>query len=54
MSERVKADSLITLHYRIASSDGIEFVGTFDSTPATLLLGSGELAPPLERCARCQ
>lgn len=52
MNERVKADSLITLHYSIASGDAgeTEFVGTFDSTPATLQLGSGELAPALERC----
>lgn len=52
MSERVKADSFITLHYRVTSADDsqTEFVGTFDSTPATLQLGSGELAPALERC----
>lgn len=50
MTERVKPDSLITLNYRIASSDGIEFVGTFASTPATLQMGNGELAPALERC----
>lgn len=51
MTERVKPDSLITLNYRIAnSSDDVEFIGTFDSTPATLQLGNGELAPALERC----
>ncbi|MFA6310414.1 MAG: FKBP-type peptidyl-prolyl cis-trans isomerase [Sterolibacterium sp.] len=50
MSERVKRDSLVTLHYRVASGDGAELLGTFDATPATLQLGSGELAPPLEAC----
>jgi FKBP-type peptidyl-prolyl cis-trans isomerase SlpA len=48
MSETVKPDSLVTLHYRLATVDDIEIVSTFDATPATLQLGSGELAPPLE------
>ena len=50
MSECVKPDSLITLHYRLATDDDVELVSTFDSSPATLQLGSGELAPPLEAC----
>lgn len=50
MTERVKPDSLITLNYRIATADDIELIGTFESTPATLQLGSGELAPTLESC----
>lgn len=50
MSETIKPDSLITLHYRVANSDDVELVTTFDATPATLQLGSGELAPPLEQC----
>lgn len=50
MTERVKLDSLITLNYRIALADDTELIGTFDSTPATLQLGSGELAPTLESC----
>lgn len=50
MSEHVKADSLVTLNYRIASTDGVEFIGTFDSAPAVLQLGSGELSPALEHC----
>lgn len=50
MSETIGHDSLITLHYRIANGDDVELVTTFDSTPATLQLGSGELAPPLEMC----
>jgi FKBP-type peptidyl-prolyl cis-trans isomerase SlpA len=50
MSEIVRAGNLITLHYRVATGDDTELVSTFDSTPATLQLGSGELAPPLEHC----
>lgn len=48
--EYVEANSLVTLHYRIASTDNIEMVSTFDATPATLQLGNGELAPTLEAC----
>ena len=50
MTDRVKLDSLVTLHYRVATGDDIEVIATFGSTPATLQLGSGELAPPLEAC----
>jgi len=50
MSETVKEDSLLTLHYRLALADDSELVSTFDARPATLQLGSGELAPVLERC----
>lgn len=50
MTERVRLDSLVTLHYRVATGDDIEVIATFGSTPATLQLGSGELAPPLEAC----
>lgn len=50
MSQRVKRDSLVTLNYRVASEDDTELIGTFGSTPATLQLGNGELAPPLEAC----
>ena len=45
----VQPDSLITLHYRIATPDGQPLIDTFRSTPATLQLGVGELAPTLER-----
>ena len=48
----VKSDSLVTLHYRILSAEGIEFVSTFDATPATLQLGSNELAATLEQCLK--
>ncbi|MEW6164070.1 MAG: FKBP-type peptidyl-prolyl cis-trans isomerase [Pseudomonadota bacterium] len=50
MSERVKPDSLVTLHYRVATADDTEVVATFGATPATLQLGSGELSPSLEAC----
>ncbi len=50
MTERVTSDSLVTLHYRIASLDNIEMVSTFAATPATLQLGNGELAATLEAC----
>ncbi|MDP1609936.1 MAG: FKBP-type peptidyl-prolyl cis-trans isomerase [Sulfuritalea sp.] len=50
MTETVRAGNLITLHYRVATGDDTDLVSTFDSTPATLQLGSGELAPPLEHC----
>ncbi|WP_126445966.1 FKBP-type peptidyl-prolyl cis-trans isomerase [Sulfuricystis multivorans] len=50
MTERVKLDDLVTLHYRVATADDIEIVSTFGATPATLQLGSGELAPTLEAC----
>ena len=50
MNAAVKSDSLVTLHYRISSPEGNEFVTTFNATPATLQLGNGELAATLERC----
>lgn len=46
----VLADSYLTLHYRLADLAGAEFVSTFDLSPATLQMGSGQLAEPLERC----
>jgi FKBP-type peptidyl-prolyl cis-trans isomerase SlpA len=45
---RIKRDSLVTLHYRIATADDTEVISTFGTTPATLQLGSGELVPTLE------
>ena len=49
MNETVKEHSLLTLHYRLATADDNELVSTFGAKPATLQLGSGELAPVLER-----
>jgi len=48
----VGANSHITLHYRIclAEPPHAEVLSTFGGNPATLVLGSGELAPNLERC----
>jgi FKBP-type peptidyl-prolyl cis-trans isomerase SlpA len=50
MNDRVKADSLVTLHYRLATADDTELVSTFGGNPSTLQLGNGELAPTLETC----
>ncbi|MBU0752067.1 MAG: FKBP-type peptidyl-prolyl cis-trans isomerase [Gammaproteobacteria bacterium] len=50
MSDQVKPDSLVTLHYRLATADDTELVSTFAGGPATLQLGAGELAPTLEAC----
>lgn len=50
MTQIVKPGSLVTLNYRIALSDDTELISTFHSAPATLQLGGGELAPPLEKC----
>lgn len=44
----VAADSFLTLHYRIATAAGEEFVSTFGLSPATLQMGSGQLNPLLE------
>ena len=46
----VRADSYLTLRYRICLPDGTEAVSTFGMGPATLALGTGQLADPLEKC----
>ena len=48
----VGPSSHLTLHYRIALADPphAEVLSTFGGNPATLVLGSGELAPALEHC----
>lgn len=46
----VRPDSYLTLHYRISTLDGEEFLSTFDMSPATLQMGSGQLADTLEAC----
>ena len=48
MTATVLADSFLTLHYRITALDGDEFLSTFDMSPATLQMGSGQLAENLE------
>lgn len=40
--------SFLTLHYRLAGPDGADIVNTFHDKPATLSLGTGELAPAME------
>lgn len=45
----IRPDSHVTLHYRLALEDGNDVVNTFNDRPATLLLGSGQLAAPLEQ-----
>lgn len=44
----VTEGAFLTLHYRLSSADGREIVTTFNDSPATLQLGSGQLAPFLE------
>ncbi len=44
----VEAGSFLTLHYRLAGPDGADLINTFDDKPATLSLGTGELAPAVE------
>lgn len=46
----VTETAYLTLHYRLATLDGADIVTTFRDTPATLQLGSGQLAPFLESC----
>lgn len=48
----VQPGSHLTLHYRISLADGpaTEVLSTFGGNPATMVLGSGELSPSLERC----
>jgi len=47
---RVEPGSFLTLHYRLSDPDGAAFVDTFVAQPATLSLGTGELAPAMEAC----
>jgi FKBP-type peptidyl-prolyl cis-trans isomerase SlpA len=45
----VTETAYLTLHYRLATADGTDIVTTFGGTPATLMLGQGQLAPFLEQ-----
>jgi len=47
---QVQPGSFLTLHYRLSGPDGADVVNTFDDKPATLSLGSGQLAPAMESC----
>ena len=44
----VQPGSFLTLHYRLSGPDGADVVSTFGDKPATLSLGSGQLAPAIE------
>ena len=44
----VQQGSFLTLHYRLSGPDGADIINTFADKPATLSLGSGELAPAME------
>ena len=44
----VQSGSFLTLHYRLAGPDGADLINTFHDKPATLSLGTGELAPAME------
>lgn len=46
----VQSGSYLTLRYRVSLPDGTEAVSTFGMGPATLALGTGQLAEPLEKC----
>lgn len=50
MTQIVQPDSLLTLHYRISLENGQALISTFESQPATMQLGHGDIAPALERC----
>ena len=45
---RVEPGSFLTLHYRLSGPEGVAFIDTFGARPATLSLGTGELAPAME------
>ncbi|MCU0774558.1 MAG: peptidylprolyl isomerase [Ideonella sp.] len=45
---RIQPGSFLTLHYRLADAEGGDVVNTFADKPATLSLGTGELAPAME------
>lgn len=45
----VQEGSFLTLHYRLAGPDGADVVNTFAGQPATLSLGTGQLAPAIEQ-----
>ena len=46
----VTASTFLTLHYRLSTLEGQDIVSTFEENPATLQVGSGQLAPFLESC----
>jgi FKBP-type peptidyl-prolyl cis-trans isomerase SlpA len=47
-TQTVQQGSFLTLHYRLSGPDGADVINTFNDKPATLSLGSGQLAPAME------
>jgi FKBP-type peptidyl-prolyl cis-trans isomerase SlpA len=47
-SNCVQPGSFLTLHYRLSGPEG-DIINTFPGQPATLTLGTGELAPAVEK-----
>jgi FKBP-type peptidyl-prolyl cis-trans isomerase SlpA len=45
---QVRPGSFLTLHYRLAGPDGADIINTFETRPATLSIGSGELVRAVE------
>ena len=43
-------ESLVTLNFRFTLTDGTVVLSTFESTPATLQIGRGELGTKIEQC----
>jgi FKBP-type peptidyl-prolyl cis-trans isomerase SlpA len=48
LSNIVQPASFLTLHYRLSGPEGEILVDTFADKPATLSMGTGELAPAME------
>ncbi|HZV92803.1 MAG TPA: FKBP-type peptidyl-prolyl cis-trans isomerase [Caldimonas sp.] len=48
--KRIEPGSFLTLHYRVTGPEGAAVIDTFGVQPATLSLGTGELAPAMEAC----
>lgn len=46
----VGRDSYLTLHYSLSDLENTDYVSTFELSPATLQMGSGQLAETLEDC----
>ncbi|HEX5633211.1 MAG TPA: FKBP-type peptidyl-prolyl cis-trans isomerase [Gemmatimonadales bacterium] len=44
----VQRGSFLTLHYRLAGPDDADIINTFTDKPATLSMGTGQLAPAME------
>ncbi len=45
----IQPGSFLTLHYRLVGPDGADVINTFDDKPSTLSLGTGQLAPAIEK-----